>query len=1037
MTSDPFVAQLAELCGAEPTRAKWVFVPAHAIGLTLGDRLAREGCDWANLRFTTPLDIAVRMAAPFLLERGIDPSEETLGPALLMRLLLDLPDTYSYFRPMAGHTSMADALWRTVRELRYAGVRASDLAARPFTEAPDKKTELVALLAAYEQHLETSHVADMPLVLEEAVRHPGWCPIGATDLVTELPDTLWSPLVRRFLDMLPGQKVQGRAPIMPEVPIPSRAGALAPSVVRADVHTTTDAGRLRFLQSPGNAGPAKDDWALTIFHAGGSDAEVDEVFRRILASGLPLDQVEVVCASDLHALLVREKATLLDWDVTLSSGVPAAMTRPGRLLLRFCDWVAGDFAARDLRRLLQSGDCAPRAFGDGDAGLSPGQAARLLLKAEATWGRKTYTPSLTRLAEQYDRRAKDPEQTDDERPWNERKTAHTTVLRQWIEGVLLNVPEPEGDAGGAVALASLVECAASFLEANAARANALDAMAYVALTSALADLLTMRGHRCELEAGLRFLRERVASLTVGRDRPRPGRLHASTLADAGFDGRPLVFVVGLQEGGVFPAAVEDPVLLDDERAAIHPLLRTSAQRQDEAVFSALSRLAAIGVSAERVCLSFSCRDTRDFRETFPSWIVLQAYRLMKGDASLNYEHLRRALGEPVSSVPASAAAAVNDEGWWLANTKATSAARDEVLATYPSLARGIHAESERASTAFTEYDGYVAIAGPVLDPSRTGRPVSATTLEKAAGCPLRYFIEHGLGVRVVEDDRSDEDVWLDAATRGGELHDLFARIMRAIRAEKRKPNLAVDRPRLREMGQERLDELRVEMPPPSDEVFARESREFLDDLDAFIEAECDGLHGALPLGFEISFGFPLESDEEEPLASAEPTVIDLGDKRRMVLHGRIDRINRLGPGEYEVVDYKTGGYWPDNWKGEFAGGTRLQHAIYGVAAAELLKPGDPKARVVQGVYLFPAVKGRRRRKLIEAPSKMKIADVLRDLADVIGNGAFVSAEIEDRCKWCDFASACHAADVNRAVGKIAGDTGAALDPYRRLRGNHE
>ena len=71
--NDPFVTQLAELCRAERTRAKWVIVPARAIGLTLGDRLAREGTDWANLRFVTPLDLAIRMAAPFLLERGHRP----------------------------------------------------------------------------------------------------------------------------------------------------------------------------------------------------------------------------------------------------------------------------------------------------------------------------------------------------------------------------------------------------------------------------------------------------------------------------------------------------------------------------------------------------------------------------------------------------------------------------------------------------------------------------------------------------------------------------------------------------------------------------------------------------------------------------------------------------------------------------------------------------------------------------------------------------------------------------------------------------
>src|SRR6476661_9918016 len=94
---DPFVAQLACLCTAHRTRAKWVFVPTHALGRTLGDRLVLEGTDWANLRFVTPLDVAARMGAPFLVERGIDPSGEELGPALIMRLLLALPREGGYF----------------------------------------------------------------------------------------------------------------------------------------------------------------------------------------------------------------------------------------------------------------------------------------------------------------------------------------------------------------------------------------------------------------------------------------------------------------------------------------------------------------------------------------------------------------------------------------------------------------------------------------------------------------------------------------------------------------------------------------------------------------------------------------------------------------------------------------------------------------------------------------------------------------------------------------------------------------------------
>jgi hypothetical protein len=107
---DTFVQQLADLCRANVTRAKWVFVPAHGVVRTIGERIALAGTNWLNLRFVTPLDVALRMGAPFLVERGIDPSEEGLGPALMMRLLLDLPESGGYFRPRADQPTMAQTI---------------------------------------------------------------------------------------------------------------------------------------------------------------------------------------------------------------------------------------------------------------------------------------------------------------------------------------------------------------------------------------------------------------------------------------------------------------------------------------------------------------------------------------------------------------------------------------------------------------------------------------------------------------------------------------------------------------------------------------------------------------------------------------------------------------------------------------------------------------------------------------------------------------------------------------------------------------
>src|SRR5215212_5916373 len=145
-----FVGQLASLCTEHVTRNKWVFVPSHAIGHTLGERIALSGTNWLNLRFVTPLDIALRMGAPFLVERGIEPSEEGLGPALIMRLMLDLPKQGGYFRPLADQPTMAQALWGTIRELRMAGIKSADLKSEAF-ESKAKHEEMRALLKAYEQ----------------------------------------------------------------------------------------------------------------------------------------------------------------------------------------------------------------------------------------------------------------------------------------------------------------------------------------------------------------------------------------------------------------------------------------------------------------------------------------------------------------------------------------------------------------------------------------------------------------------------------------------------------------------------------------------------------------------------------------------------------------------------------------------------------------------------------------------------------------------------------------------------------------------
>jgi ATP-dependent helicase/nuclease subunit B len=1000
-----------------------VLVPGYGLGHTLGERLAREGTSWASLRFAPPFDLALEIAAPFLVEQGIDPVPDGLGPALIARLLLDLPaSTPRYFRPLAEQPGMGDALWGTLRELRMAGVTAADLQPTIF-EVPAKAAELGALLRTYERHLATERLADATLVYETALRHIDVCPIHPGDLILELPGVLWSPLERRFLDALPGERLPARALAPPGLEAPRRLADLGSRVeaVTPSASPVSDAERLAWLLRPADAPPPRSDGTVTLARAGGREPEVEDAFRQILGAGWPLDTVEIACVSDEDATLIWEKNQRHDWPVTVEGGVPVTRTRPARALLGFLAWYEDGFRAGALRHLFQSGDVR----WDLDDGPSPGQAARLLSRAGALWGRETYRATLDALGAELRERAGNADVDDAARAAAATRAGQVERLAGVLDELLGLAPVP--DTGDAISTRALLAGARGFLGRFAAVGGPLDGAAALVIREALEELDALgdlRRPRAEL---LRLVRDRVAGLAVGGDRARPGCLHVAPLARAGYAGRPHTLVLGLEEGRVLPTLLEDPVLLDAERERLHPLLVRSADRVAEALHHVVSRLAALGGT---VGLSYACRDLRESREAFPSWLVLQAFRLREPGRPVTYEDLGRALGEPASAVPATAEAALGDAGWWLASLRgARTGARAVVRSAFPALACGAAAEAARDGTAFTEYDGWVPDAGLLLDPTAPGRIMSATTLEALAGCPFRYFLERGLGISPPDDAQPDPDTWLDPLTRGSLLHDLYARFGREQRGRGKRldPRHGA---RLRALGEAELRTLRVAMPPPSDHVFERERAAVLRDLDLLLQLEARE-PGRTPVGFEVTFGS--EPDDAEPLARAEPVTADLGPGLRFRLRGRIDRIDRLADGAYEVTDYKTGGCWPSDRAGWFAGGRKLQHALYALAAAELLRATDPAARVTMSSYYFPTVKGRGERVARPPRPTSALGAVLGDLVALVREGAFLHTPTPDDCRFCEIGRACGPEPFDRAERKLAAPANRALAAYRQLQ----
>ena len=286
-----------------------------------------------------------------------------------------------------------------------------------------------------------------------------------------------------------------------------------------------------------------------------------------------LDEVEISCASYAYATLIWEKACRYDWPVTIASGLPATLTRPGRALIGLSSWIESDFAAGVLRRLLQSRDLTLGVSID----ITAPRAASILAKAEAAWGRATYGASLERLAAKYRTWATKEDLSDDQRTRTLAKANEVDQLRVWIGDLLASIPE--NDADRPIELQQLVECALNFVNTFAATTSALDGAAASALRDSIAELRALGSFSCSLKTDCGSFGSASAVLAwepTGpvpgicmcrcfrrRDSPTEGRSSWSVLKKAGYSPRPLRILCSsiLNGSASIPSSADPPTEL--------------------------------------------------------------------------------------------------------------------------------------------------------------------------------------------------------------------------------------------------------------------------------------------------------------------------------------------------------------------------------------------------------------------------------------------------------------------------------------------
>ena len=356
---------------------------------------------------------------------------------------------------------------------------------------------------------------------------------------------------------------------------------------------------------------------------------------------------------------------------------------------------------------------------------------------------------------------------------------------------------------------------------------------------------------------------------------------------------------------------------------------------------------------------------------------------MQGDAGA---HLRATcadwLGEPASAVPGVTGRRAERRGLVAGDLHVGARGRraPRILRAFPSLAHAASAPRQRATpTHSPSSTAIVAAAGPVLDPSRTGRldlgddaretrrsARSASSWSRASACKA----DRGSG-------RRKTTRWLDPATKGhGAARPVRARHAARPRARSGSPTW----PRTcRACGAGASSGSTTCAPRcrrhPTRCSRASGASSWTISMRSST-AECEGRHGQRPVGFEVRFGFPLEDDEEEPLASAEPVS---SRPRRQAGASRSTAgstaSTALAPGEVRGDRLQDGRLLGDDWEGELRG----RHA----AAARALRVGrgGGPARVDRegtassaGSTSSRRCKGHRRQKAIAAPSTSTLID---------------------------------------------------------------
>jgi ATP-dependent helicase/nuclease subunit B len=1031
-----------------------VIAPTRAAANELAVRAFPAGCQGVHALTLTQL--AAHLAAQPMGRLALAPISRLGMEALAARIIhaAASANQLPYFAPVAQTPGFARALAKTITELRLENVTPPG--------------DLAQLLALYEQELVTRSVADLPMLLgiaaEEAeksqhrfTRLP--LVLLGVDVESASHERLLVALVQRSPSVLATATTGDDA-----IPALQRIlGIAAENIDNTPPTATLDRVRA-FLFSSDPPPTAPPDPAL-LFSAPGESFECVEIARRIRAlaeDGTPFDRIAILLRNvDPYQPLVEEALRRAGVGQYVSRG--AARPDPaGRAFLALLACASDGCSASRFAEYLSLGQTPPLnpdgspqirptqwVPADDDDFLATFQAPlasslpgpepeapapldvpvgweKLLVDAAVIGGRDRWARRLRGLRAEFEAQRRDLEKDDD---------SHRAYIHQRIQQLerLEHFALPLIDA-----LSSLPSA-----EKWAVWLDRLSELAQMSLRrpesvlSVLSELEPMREvGPASLDEVHDVLSERLGFLRAEPPKRRYGRVFVGSIPEARGRSFDVVFLPGLAEG-LFPRrALEDPLLLDEQRIKLAAGLATALDTQDQRIARERMLLrSAAAAASQSLVVSYPRMDVAQSRARVPSFYALEVVRAAEGRLPSLREFEKRAARAASSRLdwpaPANPRDAIDDAEYDLAALHASlqlrgAAARGSaryLMQSNEALARSLRTRGRRWRSRWFDADGIVdpdAATLAALEAHRfANRGYSPSSLQQFAACPYRFILQAVYQFRPREEPAKLEQ--MDPLTRGALFHSVQFELFRELNG--------ATPPRILDLADQVLDRVAAryedDLAPAIPRVWKSEIENLRTDLRGWLQhvaaSESSRESGWRPAHFEFGFGLATNPDRDPASTRHEAVILD-----GVRLRGSIDLIERHATNNtLRVTDHKTGKS-PKDRPQYVGGGAILQPLLYALAAETLL------GESVQSGRLFYCTQ-RGDFSDVDIPlndeSRGRLRRVLEIIDRSIEEGFLPAAPQTGACGMCDYSMVCGPYEETRVKRKPQD----RLDPLIQIR----